>query len=72
MKLLRIVTTFDAKTNFEAARQTNYISLDELEDGKKIPLKPRGKIVTDITIEIVNKEEIEKKIRELETKSESI
>ena len=72
MKLLRVVTTFDAKTDFEAARQTNYISLNELEDGKKISLKPRGKTVMDITIELVDKEKIEKKVRELETKSESI
>lgn len=72
MKLLRVVTTFDAKTDFEAARQTNYISLDELENGKKIPLKPSGKTVTGITIELVDREEMEKKVRELENKSESI
>lgn len=66
MKLLRIVTTFDAKTQFEAARQTNYISLDELESGKKIPLKPSGKVVTGITIELVDKEEREKRVKEME------
>lgn len=60
MKLLRIVTTFDAKSDFEAARQTNYISVTDLEKGK-VDVNLRGKNVTSITVQLVDKEKEENK-----------
>lgn len=54
MKGLRVVTTFKSKKDFDIARQTNYINLEELMSGDKKVILPQGKIIKDIQIDIVN------------------
>lgn len=54
MKGLRIITTFKPKKDFDIARQTNYINLEELMSGEKKLILPQGKIIKDIQIDIVD------------------
>lgn len=48
------------------ARQTNYIKLVDLEKGPKINLKPQGKNVKSITIELVESKEIEARVTQMD------
>lgn len=55
MDLIRVVTTFDAKKAFEAGRQTNFISLEDLKKGLEIEVIPCSKRrVNKITLKIVD------------------
>lgn len=66
MKLLRIVTSYNAMKKDSIARQTNYIKLVDLEKGPKINLKPQGKNVKSITIELVESKEIEARVTQMD------
>lgn len=65
MKLLRVVVTFDAKNNIDVARQTSYISESDLEKGK-VDVNLRGKNVTSITVQLVDKEKEEENLKSIE------
>jgi len=54
MKELRVITTFKTKTEFNIARQTNFVDLEELMQGEKKVILPQGKIIEKIQIDIVD------------------